>query len=239
MFQRCNLFISFSVVASLFLNGCTQNFQSAIDNIKTVRSLNKGPTSDYISALPYASSLVTINQDTILMILAAISTNPENNATQLIWMAKNKSTITTENGRIVHTTGFIDNDLDNLQSLGTLPFPNTKQEWQAIYDWSPGYRYNFSAQVTSQSLGLDKLKTELWTQTAEHVQEMVRFPSLNGQFNNDFWIAPETQDHKAFVVKSIQYIGPSMDRVEMVMIKPYLEFKQTPAQKQDAEKDSL
>jgi hypothetical protein len=52
-----------------------------------------------------------------------------------------------------------------------------------------------------------------------HFKESVSFPSLidNGMIENEFWV-----DSKNQVIKSIQYLGPNMDKVEILFIKPYL-----------------
>lgn len=239
MLHRGYIFSTLFIIPIFLISGCTKNFQSAIDSVKSAQSLNKTITSDYIRALPYASTLVRLNDNSpVLLILGEANINPDTLAYRLTWLGNDNSSLTTENGRIIHTTGLIGNNLESMQSNASLPSANSKQKWQAIYDWSPGYRYNFSALVTNQYLGTESLITELWTQEAKHVQETINFPSLNSQFDNQFWVVPETQEHKAFVVKSIQYTGPNMDKVEMLMIKPFIEFKQTSAKKLDNDKES-
>ncbi|WP_162690203.1 YjbF family lipoprotein [Marinomonas primoryensis] len=182
-------------------------------------------TAEYITALPYASSLVTINDaKPLLLILALAEKNIVNGSYQLTWITADRGAIVTENGRIIHTTGFLSNNLEELLTVNNnLPFLGVKNSWQAIYDWSPGYRYNFSADIKSLSLGTETLSTQRWQQEAEHIQERVSFTSLNSELINDFWVAPETNTTKPFIVKSIQYLGPQMDRVEMLMVKPFIE----------------
>lgn len=215
------------LVLMLFLSGCTKNFKSALDSAQAAIELSKGTeiTTEYIASLPYANSLVTINDaKPILLILAYADKNPINNAYQLTWVASDNGSIVTENGRIIHTAGFDVNNLESLASHGDrLYIPNKVNSWQAVYDWSPGYRFNFTASVSSSSLGMKTISTDLWTQEAKHIQEKVFFESLNSEFINEFWIAPQTKTTKAFVVKSIQYLGPKMDKVEMLMMKPFIE----------------
>lgn len=198
-----------------------------MDSVQVARDISKGPniTSEYITSLPYASTLVRINDSpSILLILSFVNENPLSGDKQLTWLSADKGTIITENGRIIHTTGFITNNLETLfAKANSLALPNTSSSWQAIYDWSPGYRYNFSAQVNSKYIGMETLTTDLWTQSTKHIKENVIFTDLDSAFTNHFWIAPETKATKAFVVKSVQYLGPKMDRVEMLMIKPFIE----------------
>lgn len=206
-----------------------------MNSIQIAREIGKGPqiTSEYLASIPYASTLVSINDaNPLLLILSQIDENPISGTKRLTWLSADKGTIVTEHGHIIHTTGFPSDNLDTLLSKAhSLTFPNGSHSWQAIYDWSPGYRYNFSAQVNSQDLGMETLTTDLWTQTTQHIQENVTFTALNSKFSNHFWVAAETQTNKAFVVKSIQYLGPEMDKVEMLMIKPFIELKQDETQK--------
>lgn len=182
-------------------------------------------TAEYVTTLSYASSIVTINDaKPLLLILALAEKNPVNGSYRLTWVTEDRGTIVTENGRIIHTTGFPTNNLEELLAVNNnLPSPGKINSWQAIYDWSPGYRYNFSANVESLYVGTEKISTDLWEQESEHLKERISFTSLNSELVNDFWIVPATSTTKAFVVKSIQYLGPKMDKIEMLMIRPFVE----------------
>ncbi|WP_417698279.1 YjbF family lipoprotein [Psychromonas sp.] len=229
-------FIVFFIV---FLSGCSQKFQGATDSVKAAIEFNKGATitPEYIASIPYANTLVTINDDKqILLVLAYIGINPTNNAVQLTWISNDRGAIVTENGRIIHTTGFYNNNLEKLDAKDAHPpLPTDTTNWHAVYDWSPGYRYNFSAHVSADSLGTENLHTDLWTQPAEHIQELIDFRSLNSQFMNHYWVVPATTSTKAYVIKSIQYLGPQMDKVEMLMMRPYIEQKPNAQHAKDSE----
>ncbi|QUX90601.1 hypothetical protein CYL31_03910 [Marinomonas sp. A3A] len=219
---------SFSILLCVFfLSGCSGHFKSIMDSAQIYMDAKKGNeiTAEYITALPYASSLVTINDaKPLLLILALAEKNTINGSYRLTWVTEDKGAIVTENGRIIHTVGFLTNNLEELLAVNNnLPYPGKTNSWQAIYDWSPGYRYNFSANVESLSFGTETISTQRWEQETEHIQEKVSFTSLNSELINDFWMAPATSTTKPFVVKSIQYLGPKMDRVEMLMVKPFIE----------------
>lgn len=190
-------------------------------------------SADTIADIPYANALVTINDtQPILMILAFADVSPVNNRYQLTWLANDLGSITTEQGRIVHTTGFTGNNLEQLAvdlapSVPLLPNVSTVSQWQARYDWSPGYRYGFNASVVTQSLGMDVVTTELWQQDAEHIIETVTFDDIDAQFTNHFWLVEASATLKPYVVKSIQYLGPNMNKVEMVMTRPFVELQPT------------
>lgn len=220
-------FYKFSPVILFLLSGCTNNFKSAVDSIKVAVDLNKGSTitSEYISSVPYASSLVIVNDaPPILLILAFADKIPSSNAHRLTWLSSDQGIIVTENGRIIHTLGFTSANLEGLTSVDTaLPQLDQAKNWHAIYDWSPGYRYNFSANVQPKDHGNEIISTDLWKENTKHISEKVTFEGLNSTFTNHFWQVPATKTTKAHVIKSIQYLGPDMDRIEMTIMKPYLE----------------
>ncbi|WP_111640227.1 YjbF family lipoprotein [Marinomonas shanghaiensis] len=231
-----NLHFPFFIFA-LTLTGCSANFKSSLDSAKAVIGLDNAITPEYITSLPYASTLVTVNDTRpLLLILTFADYNPTTQSYRLTWLSQDSGSIVTENGRIIHTTGFTSDNLEALASfagnsrlslsdpfINTLPKPNSTTSWTARYDWSPGYRYGFTAQVASRSLGMDTVISELWRQDAEQIAETVRFENLDAHFTNLFWLTPATPTIRPFVVKSIQYLGPNMDKVEMLMVKPFIE----------------
>ncbi|WP_428981188.1 YjbF family lipoprotein [Marinomonas rhodophyticola] len=70
---------------------------------------------------------------------------------------------------------------------------------------------------------MDTVITERWQQNAEQIAETVTFNDLDAHFTNLFWLTPDAPTVRPFVVKSIQYLGPNMDKVEMLMVKPFIE----------------
>lgn len=225
MFIRSFFASLFSIICVL-LSGCTDNLKSALGSAEAFIDHNNGIdiSAEYIRSIPYSSSLVTINNaHPILMVLSFAEKKTNSDVYRLTWLAGDKNIIITENGRIVQTTGFPHN-LEGLTSVkSVVPLPHTRQNWTSVYDWSPGFRYGFTASVRSTSLGEVIIKTDSWTQTTEHIKEDLYFNALDYTFSNQFWVAPKTHDHKAYVIKSIQYLGPKMHKVEMLMVKPFLE----------------
>ncbi|WP_417528922.1 YjbF family lipoprotein [Marinomonas shanghaiensis] len=246
-----NLRFPFFIFA-LTLTGCSANFKSSLNSAKAVIGLDNAITPEYITSLPYASTLVTVNDTRpVLLILTFVDYNPITQAYRLTWLSKDSGSIVTENGRIIHTTGFTNDNLETLASTSApiannmashfdnesfdinsmvtdhfgsmIPKPSSTALWSARYDWSPGYRYGFTAQVTSRSLGMDTVITDLWQQNAEQIAETVTFNNLDAHFTNLFWLTPATPTVRPFVVKSIQYLGPNMDKVKMLMVKPFIE----------------
>lgn len=209
------------------ISGCSSNFQTAIESAKLAIEQNKGVeiTKEYVQSIPYSSVVVTVNDaPPILMILAFVEKNRYNNHYKLTWVASDKGTLVTENGRIIHTSGL---NLANLESLhnteNDLPWVGKEEQWSAVYDWSPGYRYNFSASVTTRYLGKETIKTDIWESNTDYWSETVYFDGLGHHLTNKFWVVPSDHTSKPRVVKSIQYIGPNMDKIEMLIMKHFTE----------------
>ncbi|TBR41245.1 YjbF family lipoprotein [Marinomonas agarivorans] len=216
----------------LLLSACSNNVRSSLGSLKEVITPRVTPDipEDYIQSLPYSASLVTVNdRKPILMVLAYVDeiTQGHQVVKRLTWVANDGGSITTESGRIIQTAGFNSNNLAGVSSAEYLnsPRPGKLQEWDAIYDWDEGYRYNFLAKVTALPILDEKVTTFLWQQDTQKITEKVYFPKSGYSFDNQFWVSPESNKTEAFTVKSIQKLGPHMDTIQMVMIRPYVEFK--------------
>ncbi|MCB5161530.1 YjbF family lipoprotein [Marinomonas algarum] len=221
----------FLLIAALMLSGCANNSDNTVDRFNNVLELSRGQTisAEHLQSTSFASAMVSINDSNpVLMVLVFIDQNPNSYAPRLTWIAQDKATIITENGRIVKTTGFLFDNVERLVEYSpssshvtsSLPAPDTS--WQAMYDWSPGYRFGFTASVSSISMGEDLVESVLWQQPAQRIQETVHFNGLDSHITNDFWVVPETALHKSYVVKSTQYLGPNMAKIDMLMVKPYV-----------------
>ena len=101
----------------LALTGCSSNFKSSVDSAKAIIGLNQAITPDYIASLPYASVLVTVNDiRPLLLILTFTDYNQATQTYQLTWLSQDSGSIVTENGRIIHMTGFTSDNLEALAS---------------------------------------------------------------------------------------------------------------------------
>lgn len=210
---------------SLLLSGCSNNFKSAMESVKAVIELNEDPpiTAEQLLSTPYASILVKVNDGpSISLVLAYADKNTHNDFYTLTWVDSARNYIVTENGRIIQTSGLSDANLEKLTSkTNSIPLVGM-QSWQATYDWSPGYRYNFVGNVSSDKLNTEAIETVLWTKVATHITETVHFDSLGSEFTNHFWVVA-TDSNRPEIIKSIQYVGPAMDKLEVSMIRPYIE----------------
>jgi len=214
------------IALMMLLSGCSSGIKNIMDTAKAFDYLDKATDADYIASLPYASVQVSINDSRkLLLILSEVSANRFTEVKRLTWVSSEGDSIVTEGGRIVQTTGFKSDNLEGLASVSGDYVLGKVDTWQARYDWSPGYRYGFTANVNTKNLGSEVVSTDLWSQETDKFTETVVFDTLDAGFVNTYWRAPSTDEYDAFVVKSVQYLGPNMDKVEMLMVRPFVPYR--------------
>ncbi|CCO48244.1 conserved hypothetical protein [Vibrio nigripulchritudo SOn1] len=202
-----------------FVSGCTQKMTDVGSSLAEAFTASDDVTlsSDEISVLPYASAYVRINDGRqVFMVLAFADFNLQTGNTKLKWVSADRSIIVTEKGRIVKTHGFDHDNLLQLSGSGLNSGVSIEGHWNAVYDWSPDYRYQFEATVSTKFLTSETLKTSQWTLETKKIEEKVRFTALDLSFANLFWVANDGN-----VMKSIQYIGPDMNKFEMTILKTF------------------
>lgn len=221
----------------LFVAGCSQQFQDVNSTFDEAffGSSDVELSKEYIQTLPYSSIYAEVNdQGKIFMVLAYVGKNPQTGAEQLKWMSSDKAMIVTENGRIVQTLLLPYENLSGLafHPLNTFSSANSSspdsssvfdvsvnpgaKKWQAVYDWQPNYRFGYKANITRTYAGNETVETPLASIDTKKFQEKVNFPMLEQEMTNEYWV-----DNKGKVVKTIQYLGPDMTRLELTMLKPY------------------
>ncbi len=221
----------------LFLAGCSQQFQDVNSTFDEAffGSSDVELSKEYIQKLPYSSIYAEVNdQGKIFMVLAYVGENPQTGAEQLKWMSSDKAMIVTENGRVVQTLLLPYENLSGLafQPLNTFSSENNSsadsssefdvsanpgaQKWQAVYDWQPNYRFGYKANITRTYAGNDTVETPLASIDTKKFQEKIQFPMLEQDITNEYWV-----DSKGKVVKTIQYLGPDMTRLELTVLKHY------------------
>ncbi|MEZ8435713.1 YjbF family lipoprotein [Vibrio splendidus] len=221
----------------LFLAGCSQQFQDVNSTFDEAffGSSDVELSKEYIQTLPYSSVYAEVNdQGKIFMVLAYVGQNPQTGAEQLKWMSSDKAMIVTENGRIVQTLLLPYENLSGLefQPLNTFSSANSSspdfssafdvsanpgaQKWQAVYDWQPNYRFGYTANITRTYAGNETVETPLASFDTKKFQEKINFPMLEQDITNEYWV-----DSKGKVVKTIQYLGPDMTRLELTVLKHY------------------
>ena len=210
-----------------FVNACSQKGKDVLatvdeavfgfsDVIKSKQELN---------AINYANSYLKIDNGHQVLIVLALAEPSSQNPTQiqLKWLSADRAMLTTENGRLVKTLRLLNNNLSGLtaeHSIDPLTIKGKKpvhQKWQAIYDWQPGYRYNYHANLTWNYIDSETIHSTIWDKETDYYQEHISIPAINAQFTNHFWLDKTSHE----VVKSIQYLGPDMASVEMTILKPF------------------
>lgn len=221
----------------LFLAGCSQQFQDVNSTFDEAffGSSDVELSKEYIQNLPYSSIYAEVNdQGKIFMVLAYVGENPQTGAEQLKWMSSDKAMIVTENGRIVQTLLLPYENLSGLafQQLNTFSSESNSsadsssafdmsanpraQKWQVVYDWQPNYRFGYKANITRTYAGNETVETPLASIDTKKFQEKIQFPMLEQDITNEYWV-----DSKGKVVKTIQYLGPDMTRLELTVLKHY------------------
>ncbi|WP_261885133.1 YjbF family lipoprotein [Vibrio pomeroyi] len=221
----------------LFLAGCSQQFQDVNSTFDEAffGSSDVELSKEYIQNLPYSSIYAEVNdQGKIFMVLAYVGENPQTGAEQLKWMSSDKAMIVTENGRIVQTlllpyenlSGLVFQPLDAYSSANSSSPSSSSafdvsenpgpQKWQAVYDWQPNYQFGYKANITRTYAGNQTVETPLASIDTKKFQEKINFPMLEQEITNEYWV-----DSNGKVVKTIQYLGPDMTRLELTILKHY------------------
>ena len=223
------------ILTALLISGCSQKITSVSDTVrlavKGTADINK--SANTIATLPYASTYVRIdNQSQLFMVLAfaesssggTLTNNSPNSEPPLLkWLASDNGMLITQSGRIIKTVNLADGNL--LQTHSNKPDPltlglhlaTTPTTWQRSIDWQPGYHMGY--QLTSQFIfDFPEVLT-----INEHLIPTLRFTenvtvkALNQHYSNTFWI----DQNSGKVVKSRQYLAPSLPPVEMTILKPF------------------
>ncbi|HAS6349090.1 TPA: YjbF family lipoprotein [Vibrio vulnificus] len=234
IYTRQTIFIAvIALVASL--SGCVQRFEDMNATINEVVSGTEDvtQTSQQVLELPYASTYMRINDgQRIFMVLGYAEQNPGNNQLQLKWVSSDGGMIVTENGRVVKTLNLpygnlIRREVDLSHSQQAKPWQANLQ-WQSQYDWktqgsnsNEGMHYGYLGDVTLTQMGSEEAISAIWQQTLTIWQENIFFPQLDTTLQNQYWVNDSGQ-----VMKSIQYLGPEMTRIEFEILKPFAEAEQ-------------
>ncbi|MCD9477016.1 MULTISPECIES: YjbF family lipoprotein [Photobacterium] len=228
-FKLLFIFILFS-----FISGCTQKVKNVNDTVRLAiqgsADIHKSPYE--VTQLPYASTYVRIgNNNQLFMVLAfaetpagkTITHSNKNNPPQLKWLASDNGMLITQSGRIIKTVNLSEGNL--LTTHSTSPDPlslglhlaTTPKQWQRTIDWQPGYHTGYQLDSNFVFDHAEVLTINGKSVPVLRFNENVLVKQLNKHYRNTFWIEQQTGK----VVKSLQYIAPSLPRVEMTILKPF------------------
>ena len=220
---------------ALMLSGCSQKITNLND---TVRLAVQGTADIHKSAydiakLPYASTYVRINnQSQLFMVLALAESaagetftrhHPATTPPQLKWLANDNGMLVTQSGRIIKTVNLIGGNLLATHSNSPDPLAlglhlaTTPKTWRRSIDWQPGYHAGYQLDSVFVFDHSEVLTINGKSVPVLRFNENVSVKQLNNHYSNTFWV----EQHTGKVVKSLQYIAPSLPSVEMTILKPF------------------
>ena len=153
------------------------------------------------AAVPYATIGVRLgSSDELLFVLASKA------GEDLVWRGGPQLAITTRNGRIVRTAGFVHN-LSGFQTTTTSGLPGGKRHDGPtyLYDYADQSRFGIAVGCTVRDLGPERITIIGVSVDTNHLAEDCNSPQLGWSFRNEFW-----RDAKGFVWKSKQYVAPEL-----------------------------
>lgn len=169
-------------------------------------------TDDDIQNMRYASQYMSINNGPQLFVVLAYDENGQQK-----WVTQDRAMITTENGRMVKTTGLGDN-LQQVSNLADDPLAKPNQiidgiRWTRQLAWTEHQQVRMAtARSTFSWDGTDTLKVGASVTPVRVLNEEV---TASGKtWNNRFWV--DTEGH---IRRSKQYMGPNYWPVTTVLLK--------------------
>ncbi|ELR63785.1 Putative lipoprotein YmcC precursor [Photobacterium marinum] len=235
LFHRAfHLFLLFLITA--VISGCSQKFSDVNDtlNIALFGDTDTRLDRDDIRNLPYASIYARIGDGPQAFMVLALAETPTKLGTQtqsqlqgqplqLKWLSSDKGMLVTEYGRLVKTLNLPQGNLLSTLSqhpdplrLG-LQLPNTPKHWQRTIDWQPGYHLGYQLKSTFSRRQDAVIMLNDRPVEVLYFTEDVTVNSLDIEYQNEFWIHPETGK----VLKSKQKLAPSLPYIEITLLKPY------------------
>ena len=213
------------IYLGVLFTSCAQNSTSISSSYTTIFNLltesffddDNRITSEVISAIPYASSLVNFKNSPKSLII--LESKQESKYT---WISSDEKVFFTQGGRIIGTIG-LNNDLFRIERPG-----NSFKEIISYGKQDPYYTYysfrkptlnNLKVLVKTEVIGLQKTKLLENERYLILVEEKLESRVINWNITNKFWVDP-----KDFVVwKSEQHISPKLPLL-------YLETTKKPAE---------
>lgn len=232
IYKRLFPFIAASAVC-LSLSGCSQRISALNDTVKLAFWGNEDIvlSPEQVSANPYASIYVKIEDTAQAFVvlafaepkisLSSVKNAPE--ALELKWLSADKGMLVTVNGRLVKTHNLLAGNLAAVESdepdplLLGLHLSNTPKTWTRMLDWQPGYHYSYKVKSEFKLISDDNILINGTPTQALHFSESVSVDALNIQYQNEFWLDPQTGS----VIKSHQKIAPNLPFIDITLLKPF------------------
>jgi hypothetical protein len=163
-----------------------------------------------VAAVPYATLGVRLGSSDESLFVLATRTGAD-----LVWRGGPQLAITTRNGRIVRTAGFVHNlsgfQADVRSGVSGSEGLSTKTY---LYDYADQSRYGIAVSCTTQDLGRERILIIEVSIDTTHLAEDCTAPQLGSSFRNEFW-----RDATGFVWKSKQFIVPELDAFTLEVLR--------------------
>ncbi|WP_408900773.1 YjbF family lipoprotein [Photobacterium piscicola] len=225
---------------ALSITGCSQKITSVNDTVRlAVQGTADVHKSAYdIAQLPYASTYVRINNQSQLFMVLALAESasgetithaaskasaPHVSPPQLKWLASDNGMLVTQSGRIIKTVNLSEGNLLATHSKSADPLAlglhlaTTPKQWQRSVDWQPGYHSGYQLDSVFVFDHAEVLTINDKSVPVLRFNENVSVKQSNQHYSNTFWVEQRTGK----VIKSLQYIAPSLPSVEMTILKPF------------------
>jgi hypothetical protein len=168
------------------------------------------------AGIPYATVGVRVGDGAQGMFILASQTGND-----LLWVSGRVVAFTTRDGRIIRSAG-LDHNLAGYLPQGSMPAPETAASWSTpraiawTADLTEPDRYSVRVECQRQPEGIEAV-TLLGKQIRTlKVTEDCSAPEIGWNFVNTFWVGPDN----GFVWKSIQFIHPDLDPIEIETLRP-------------------
>lgn len=207
----------FLLFICLSLQACTSAQNSVNDTVYHVLFESSGVelTDQEVQDLSRPSVYVTINdQPQIMMVLGAFENGEEK------WVSQDRTLMTLRHGRLVKTLGWHDN-LTSVSNLEQDPLAAPLRiidgtRWLRQMSWTENNQTRYGlAESTFQRQEDEALTIGGKRKTYRVIEEQVAVSGLNKNWENRFWVDPQT----GVVIKSEQYLGADYIPVEITLLK--------------------
>ena len=226
--------LSFLTISIVLINttACSQRFSALNDTLKLafIGDNDTVLSTQQVNDIPYASIYAKIDdvpQAFIVLALAeapfTLNQQPTHAVKELKWLSADKAMLVTVNGRLVRTHNLLTGDLVAVESqqadplLLGLHLDTTPKTWTRTIDWQPGYHFGYKVSSHFDFIATETILINETPTQALHYLESVVVDNLNIQYQNEFWLAPET----GHVIKSRQKIAPNQPFIEMTLLKSF------------------
>ncbi|MEI8611092.1 YjbF family lipoprotein [Enterovibrio sp. Hal110] len=209
---------------TLPLSGCSQKSTALYDTFSVAafgpQDIEK--SADDINTLPWASIYAKLDDDAQAFMVLGFA-EQRNSVYQLKWLSANNEMVVTESGRLMKTVGLQNGNLLNSESDAIDPLQlglhkdSTPTTWSRTIDWQPGNHFGVTLTSSFAHKGIQTLIINEKPVETLYVVETVDAPELDIQFENEFWVSPQS----GRVLSSKQAIAPTLPSIDITVLKPF------------------